>query len=355
MLRDGVNFQELKDSLGMKYTTYDAGYTTITYSQIESPKASMAVQQCRGVIFDKDLNIVCRAFDRFFNFGEMQVDLDFKNSKVLEKVDGSLIKFWHDRIANSWQTATSKSIYGEFNVVDHPLTYNQLVLKALNIETMEQFNNLCQGLDKDVTYIFEVTSPLNRVVTRYEETSLWYLGARNNKTGEYVYWECTIPNVKLPKTYDLGSISECVQFVEKFKNLEEGFVIYENNIPKMKLKSPLYVQAHLIRGEGLTVSKISNLICLGEVDEYLSYFPNDKDIILPFVKNLDKTLQGIDEYFNKVKDISNRAEFAKTVKEYEYCSFMFKMYGTDKNARDVFLTFNDSVKKKIILGNLSIL
>ncbi len=50
----------------------------------------------------------------------------------------------------------------------YKLTFEDLVLKALNFN-QEEFQICCNdSLDKNVTYIFEVTAMENRIVTIYE-------------------------------------------------------------------------------------------------------------------------------------------------------------------------------------------
>lgn len=346
-----VTLKGLSALLGMKCLSYPEGYTTITYDQFATPSTSRVAAQCRGVIFDEEYNIVCRPFDRFYNLGEPGASadsVDFAKSKIVDKVDGSLIKIWYDAKKETWRTATSGRIYGEAEISDHGFTFKELVYKAINVSSDIEFNKCCETFDKDTTYIYEVTSRENRIVTRYEIPELWYLAARKNKCGKYVDFDGTIIGAKKPKEYNLNSISDCVKAVNELENYEEGYVIYMDNIPFMKIKSPQYVQAHLIKGEDLSVGRICNLIINNEIDEYLSYFPEDKKFIQPYFDGLQNFYNKIDYEYEQIKDISDHKELSVILKGNKHSGIIFNMVRNSFDARAAFDNLLVTVKKRII-------
>ena len=79
------------------------------YSQIDSDFNEPLVRECRGIILEKDTwNVVAYAFNKFFNFGESYADeIDWASARVLEKVDGSLIKIYY---YNGWRVGTNSTI-----------------------------------------------------------------------------------------------------------------------------------------------------------------------------------------------------------------------------------------------------
>jgi len=69
------------------------GYVILKYNQIESDFSEQIVRESRGVILDEEngYEVVCKAFDKFFNYGEtLAADLDWNTVKIQEKVDGCL-------------------------------------------------------------------------------------------------------------------------------------------------------------------------------------------------------------------------------------------------------------------------
>lgn len=63
--------------------------------------------------------------------------------------------------------------------------FKDLVYKAFNVNTQEEFNSIFKGFEGS-TLIFELTSRENRVVTSYEGTQIWLLAVRDNVTGNYI-------------------------------------------------------------------------------------------------------------------------------------------------------------------------
>ena len=72
-------------------------------------------------------------------------------------------------------------------------------------------NFLCE-LDTDLTYMFELVGPYNRIVIPYDEPAIYFLGARNKYTGEefncstLVADSLNMGRFHLPKQYPLTSI-----------------------------------------------------------------------------------------------------------------------------------------------------
>ena len=82
------------------------------YNQIESDFEYQLVREARGIILrEKVWKVVCRPFDKFFNYGEQFSDvrlIDWEHVYVQQKVDGSLIKIWYD--FGRWHISTNGSI-----------------------------------------------------------------------------------------------------------------------------------------------------------------------------------------------------------------------------------------------------
>lgn len=81
----------LKEELFIDVREYDNGLRVLNYDQISSPKMHPVVMECRALKLDQDGNVVSRAFDRFFNYGEGDTkNFDFSDCTVFEKADGCL-------------------------------------------------------------------------------------------------------------------------------------------------------------------------------------------------------------------------------------------------------------------------
>ena len=60
----------------------------ITYDLVRSNFSSSVVNECRGIILEKNSNaVVCYAFDKFWNHGHKYAsEIDWKTSRVTEKL-----------------------------------------------------------------------------------------------------------------------------------------------------------------------------------------------------------------------------------------------------------------------------
>ena len=327
---NGNNFQKLTEVYGIRVKDYpEHELVVLNYDQINSPKMEPVVQECRGLILDYALNVVCRPFDRFFNYGEAETDkTDLTEYTYFPKLDGSLIKvyYWN----NSWRIATRGTAFAESDVGGWGITFEQLALKAADCKDIEEFNArcCCAMFNTNETYLFELTALENRVVTQYNTPQLTLLSIRNNLTGKFVNtkYEVSLPTdfYRVNTFVDGLSINDIIQKADSLKNLEEGFVGYDKEgIPRVKVKSAAYVAVHHIRGEGLNPKRIAELVISGEEEEYLTYFPEDRDTITPYSVALEGLLTKLIDAMMTYQTVEDQKEFALAIKDVQGKSVLF--------------------------------
>lgn len=258
-------------------------YTKFYYDLLQNPNFNDAeVVLCRGITF-RNNKIVCCPFFKFGNYGESYVpNIDWANAKVFEKLDGSLITLWYDK--NKWNVSTSKTINAfECSPQLGSYTFGDL----FSIAAANQHLNL-DILNKNYTYIFELTSPYNKVVIPYEKTEIWHIGTRDNTTLEEI--EVDI-DIQQPKQYYLSSLEDCIKAAAAFSDTKEGFVVVDKYYNRIKVKSPNYFVLHKMANNG-TISKeaIIKLLLEHNEEEYLSYFPEKKEIFNEYKDKLNKII-----------------------------------------------------------------
>lgn len=291
-----------------------------SYNQLSSDFTNPVVKECRGIILeDKTFRPVCVPFFKFGNYGESYVDtIDWHSARVQEKVDGSLIKLWYYN--DKWNVSTNGTIYANManlqNNIMNISNYYELFVsasKSLNYSL----------LDKDYTYMFELISPLNRVVVPYSETAIVHLGARSNITLKEFDVDLVI---RKPKSYGFTSLEECISMASELPFSQEGYVVVDRDWHRIKVKSPAYVSAHyLINNRVITKSRIINMIKINEYEEFLTYFPQYKeyfDEIISAISNMDNEINKQTKYINNNIDKSNRKEFAMYVSK-TFCPAYF--------------------------------
>lgn len=339
---------EALDDLGIKVREYPDRYV-LNYDQIAATKTDPLVMECRGLILAKDdLRVMSRTFDRFFNYGEAPdtyADMDFSHCSIFEKLDGSLISFYFDEINDRWEVATRGTAFAEAETPFGGITFRDVVYMAMGILCGDEVDlqQACVWMDRDCTYIFEVTSRFNRVVTVYSEPELHLLAVRNKVTGEYRAYDQGYNDVKHfakeTNRFTFDSIDHCLEAVHSLPDLKEGYVLYDQHgVPRCKVKSPAYVAVHAIRGEGVTAKRIIQLVMTNEHEEFLSYFPEYWDDFIPYIEAKERLNQLLDDLWELHGEKDSQKEFAMGVKDYPFSGVLFAMRngrGKDASLRNL--------------------
>ena len=226
----------------------DGEYAIFNY-EIVADFYDPIVQEARGIILDTTrCEVVCWPFRKFGNYSEGYADeIDWSTAKVLEKIDGSIIKLWYDKKKETWQFSTNRTIRAEGATIEGEplLTYGKLIGEAENYADIPW-----DRLDPDLTYIFELVSPRARVVIPYEKTLLYHLGTRHNLTGEEKEVDLGICK---PAAYPLTSLADCIGAAAKLNRGEEscgveqeGFVVVDAAYHRVKVKSVDYIMMHRV-------------------------------------------------------------------------------------------------------------
>lgn len=228
------------------------------------------VQECRGLILDEDddWRIVAWPFKKFFNHGEQHAArIDWRTARVQEKLDGSLmIMYYYD---SAWQVATSGTPDAAGHVHGTSMTFAGLFWETW-YNTMQFI--LPPGINAGLTFMFELTSPFNRVVVPHQAPSLTLIGARHLWSGKELpirFREALNP----AKEFPLTSIASIVDSFERFDPLtQEGYVVVDDQYNRIKMKHPGYVALHHLKSS-FSIKRLVDVVRAGEAAEVLVHFP----------------------------------------------------------------------------------
>lgn len=279
------------------------------------------VKEARGIIIDLvKMEVVCYPFDKFGNYGESYVDeIDWASARVQEKMDGSIMKlYWY---GGKWCLATNGTIDAYAVKNSEGRNFGKMFDEAAEKQGLDY-----SRLDKDCTYMFELISPDNQIVVRYPETMIYHIGTRNIVTGEELIADIGIVR---PKEYDLHSLEDCIEFAKTFKAEDhEGFVCVDALWHRIKVKSPEYIVAHgLANNSVLTTKKALDLIFQGDMEEYLSYFPDKKAVFDDIKAQMEAEEKNIRDYINLVamEHFETRKDYAVSAYQHKYFSFVMSV------------------------------
>lgn len=258
----------------------------LSYQQFLSDLSIPMVQQARGFIVDENLNVVCYAMDKFFNYGEANAaEIDWRSAVVTEKVDGSLMKLAPIG-DNEWLLSTNNTIDAFSAPINDFISFGNLFVQIVGGRTA--YEKMIAGLDRSRCYWFEMVSPLNRIVCKYEP-SIYYLGCRDLTTFEEHFEKIEFPvefGIKYPKIYPLNSISGCLAAAQELGENKEGFVVRDAFGRRIKVKSPWYLSMHhMYANDNLTISNIVEMWKQDILDDYVAVYPEHYELYIEPVIN----------------------------------------------------------------------
>lgn len=318
---------------------FDKNLILFKYSQVESDLNIQLVRECRGIILDEDtFEVVSHPFDKFGNYGEQYADsIDWKNCWVQEKLDGSLCKVV--KINDQLLWSTNGMIDAEKAQLPVQLgcdykNFKELInvaIKNAGFSNEQEFSLL---LNDNTTYMFELTSRYNRIVVKFDEPQLHYLGLRNNITNQetsFIEYDPFNGKFNKPNVYSLSTLDECIEAAKAMDGNAEGYVVCDKNYKRIKVKSPMYCSIHHLRDDSGVISyrRALEIIEKNEADEILTYFPEYKIYFDELNDKLCKTLLTLESFWINFKQINlkTRRDQAQYIIKHmkKYSGLLFSM------------------------------
>lgn len=285
-------------------------------SKFSVPRDHPILVKCRGLILNKNGEVLNYPFDRFFNDFEKEASsIYWDGVKLIEKLDGSLICVFYYQ--DKWHITTRGSFYPN---PSSDIDYSELF--------KQQFNNF-NRLNKGLCYMFELITKQNRIITWYDYETVYLIGARNlsdltELNQDELNIEANSIKVKRPKIYDVEFSGESEAYFATLKDDEEGFVVVDKKFNRVKLKQDTYIK--LAKIKQLKPQNLFNVILGVEtIDiEYLIKCPEvmeemDKMLVVWLSK-----LEIVTNIFNNLNQTDRKA-FAFEAIKYDFKSILFCM------------------------------
>lgn len=292
------------------------------YSQEDSDFSNDIVKECRGIILDEDtFEIISYSYNKFFNFSEPNAaEIDWSSAKVLEKIDGSLIKVvkFSDQeilvstngVIDAFNCELNSMIscpYDNFGELFWTAVSNQMIDCGHSLDDTDPIEWLADKLLPNTTYMFELCSPYNRIIIPHKETKLYFHGWRDNiSLNEIPFNICSLAIIfDCPMVYNLKSIDECIAATQVMPWDEEGYVVVDKNFNRVKIKSPAYCAIHHLKGNGIpSLSRCLEVFLANESNEILAYFPDFKSIFDEISKRFNDFSLHINSLWSKFNELN---------------------------------------------------
>ena len=322
-------------------TKREMNFILLKYNQIQSDMSISLVRECRGIILDEaeGYRPLCVPFFKFGNYGEAYVPkIDWSTARVQEKLDGSLIKLWFYK--DKWHVSSNGEIDASNAHISSALlpSANTTDLFTLFSKAWEETGVDINSLNRNYIYMFELTSPHNRVVVRYNHTAIHHIGTREINTLK----ECDLDiGIQKPQEFSIRTLYECIDSAKQLGYDHEGYVVVDSSFNRVKVKSPLYVALNHISQGVTTHGNVLEMIRKNEQDEFLSYFPEFGEVFIDIQNRIDSF---VDEQTASLQDIQcieyhSRKELAEVVTKTLYPACLFSLIdGKFTNAREWLLS-----------------
>lgn len=284
---------------------------------------------CRGLVLDREGNVIAKAFNKFFNLEEHSPEsIPNEPFDVFEKMDGSLGILFNYK--GEWIMATKGSFISEQAV------------KGMELLKKYRYEALPTGH----TYLFEIIYPENRIVCQYDFEDLVLLAVIDNHDGYELRIHddvmlmggnrikniCLNLGFRLVKKYD--GINDYRTLKSLISDDREGYVIRFKNGFRMKVKGEEYVRLHRILTGFSNIDIWETLKDGGNFNEFLDKVPDEFDVwVRGTVEDLKRQYESLENEYKWIfrtllRSTESRTKkgFAEFAKNYKHSSILFSMF-----------------------------
>lgn len=320
----------------------------LNYDQGKSSGGINLENECRGLILNKDCEIVSMSFARFFNDHEPHATkLDWASANAEFKHDGTLVVVYAYKDNYFIQTRGRANADGplpgnpSMSYYDATLSILQTFANKRDGDPFGIFKEHNQG--QIYTWAFELVGPDNRIITPYEESDLILTGVFN-KNMPYEVKSHLVDQfaftfgIQRPPFTRVPDIHAVHELLDKMNVLEEGVVVTDYLNRRIKVKKPSYRAVTRVEKtvpENLNPGQFADIVLNGEIDYVARYYPIYKpilDVLNEVVEDLMEDLQAI---WVLHRHAPNRKSFAEQVKWHPFSHILFMAWdGTIKDMND---------------------
>ena len=228
--------------------------------------------------------IVARAFDKFYNWLQGGEKSNGHIVSITEKMDGSLGILY--RLNGEYRISTRGNFHS-----DQAGWATKFLREHYKLD----------GLPNELTLLFEIIYPENRVIVDYQgREDIVLIAARNRFTGDYLPF---FPDLQLladkygfplPKVYSFNNITEILALTEKLDKDEEGFVVEFSDGQRFKFKGDKYLELHRLVFS-LSFKNTLQTIVTDQVDYIRQQIPDE------FLADFNGWVKEIEETRERIK------------------------------------------------------
>lgn len=261
---------------------------------------------------------------------------------------------YYDQINEKWAVQTLGQIEAEEKIPGWGSTGLNITWARLFWDTFEKYTDvkICNKLDKNYSYIFEMCTPYNKVVVKYETSKLVFIGMRSKVTLMEAETKTSLlyDLFDKPKEYKFENLKEIKRVCsEVLTDQEEGFVIIGDGFKRVKMKSLKYVSEHY-NSTVVTIHSLCHVVFQNEQEEYVAVFTEFKNIVEQTIDEIKKIANEVDVLYKKAngeKDKKLFSEYANKIENAWYRGMIYGIFsGKFKDGYDAIIKHRDIGERK---------
>jgi hypothetical protein len=286
----------------------DSPFAIIRYVKGQSNFSMEHVPWCRSVIVDKASRIpVCVGPPKASVATE-----DYVNDVVSaeEFVDGSMVNVFRGIDTTDPVIATRSRLGAKARIYGNDLSFEQMFSEALqanNVETSQLLYDIGENHSVFTSVVLQHSK--NRIVKKINKNLIQIVHQGHVSKDGTVYIEedqskFTVDGLKI-QTYNLNAIkgSKTVeawvtQFAQEKGYEWQGLVLKDNRGKRWRIRSQVYETVRRIRGNETTVEeRFARLRHDRSVDQYLSFYPEDREAFYKFEGQVRKNTRNLTQFY----------------------------------------------------------
>ena len=296
---------------------------------LDTPKGGM-YDECRGLMLTlPTFDVLSMSFKRFYNSHEGHAaPIDWDTAVVEEKIDGSLITFYHD--GERWTFHTRGTLDAEGELPARGETFASRIRGLVKQRTGGTVNDLFADKGTGFCFVCEYVGPYNRIVTRYDTEDLYLLTVTSRNDEIHKEWSFQAHNMtwqfNRPQVYDLPRTLEALQVsLSNLPPLAEGYVVRDGRGNRIKVKNPSYLALHhaINAGNAPTDKNFARLALIGDTEEIKGYFPEFKTRIEKYERRVAALAIDAESMWLACEHEPTQKDFALAVKDTVLAPWLF--------------------------------
>jgi RNA ligase len=263
-------------------------------------------RMARGLIVDSQGTVVARPFKKFFNYAEVMPQPGTQIIEATEKMDGSLGILYR--------------VDGQFSIATRGSFVSDQAVWANNWLDRDDHN--LRSLDPNLTLLFEIIYPANRVVVDYGTfDGLILIGAIEMEHGrDYLYRELEVladeHGFQLPRVYDMTDVHDYLNAAVALSANQEGWVLRYSDGERYKIKGGAYRLAHRLM-TGLSFRRVLDAYRDGTYASLIEGVPDEfLTTVREYAEQIEDTLRETDTRVHEafvLAPTGSRKDFARWV------------------------------------------